>query len=138
MLYFNNITIDEDQLEFVFSRSSGPGGQNVNKVNTKVTLLFDIANCPQLDPRQKEIIRRKLKTRINSDGVLRVTSQQSRSQTANKNITIQTMQKLLEDALKKPKPRKKTKPSKSQIQKRLDNKKQRSQTKQLRTKVQLD
>ena len=134
----SGIEISEDQLEFIYSRSSGPGGQNVNKLNTRVMLLFDIANCPQLDARQKEIIRRKLKTRISTEGVLRVVSQQSRSQIANKNIAIQTMQKLLEDALKKPKPRKKTKPSKSQIQKRLDNKKQRSQTKQLRTKIQLD
>ena len=131
----NNITISEDQLSFVFSRSSGPGGQNVNKVNTRVTLLFDVKNCTELKPWQKGLIQRKLKTRINKEGVLRIIAQQSRTQAVNRKLAIERLQELLTEALKRMPPRKKTKMPRSVKRKRLNDKKYRSKTKQLRGKV---
>ena len=131
----NGILISEDQLEFVFSRSSGPGGQNVNKVNTRVTLLFDVGNCEELKGWQKGLIQRKLKGRINKDGVLRVIAQQYRTQPANRKLAIERLQELLTEALKRPKVRKKTKMPRSVKRKRLANKKHRSKTKQLRGKI---
>jgi ribosome-associated protein len=131
----NNITISEDQLNFVFSRSSGPGGQNVNKVNTRVTLLFDVKNCIELTAWQKGLILRKLKTRINKDGVLRVIAQQHRTQAVNRKLTIERLQELLTEALKRMPPRKKTKMPYSVKRKRLNDKKHRGKTKQLRGKV---
>ena len=131
----NGVEISDEQFSFVFSRSSGPGGQNVNKVNTRVTLLFDVANCDELDARQKEIVKRKLKTRVNSDGVLRVIAQAERTQAGNKRLAVERLQELLSEALKTRKVRKKSKPSKAAVQKRLDDKKSRSKIKQMRTRV---
>ena len=74
----NEISIPEDELRFTASLSSGPGGQNVNKVNTRVTLWFDVVNSPSLSPEQKELIASRLLSRISKDGLLRVISQQTR------------------------------------------------------------
>ena len=74
------ISIPEEELSFTSSHSSGPGGQNVNKVSSRVTLWFDVVNSPGLSPEQKELVISRLKTRIGKDGLLRVISQQTRSQ----------------------------------------------------------
>lgn len=129
------ITIPEEQLSFVFSRSSGPGGQNVNKLSTRATVLFDVVNCPQLTTYQKNLICRKLKTRINKEGVLRVIAQQSRTQAANRRLAVERLTELLQEALKRPPRRKKTKMPYSAKRKRLANKKHRGQQKKLRAKV---
>lgn len=124
MLYITDtIAIDEEALTFTASRSAGPGGQNVNKVNTRITLWFDVAACPDLSPEQKERLMARLSTRISKDGVLRVVAQGSRSQLANRETAIERFAGLLRDALADAPPRKKTRISKSAHERRMDAKK---------------
>lgn len=132
-----HISIPEDELRFTASHSSGPGGQNVNKVSTKVTLWFDVANSSSFSPEQKDLIMRRLKTRIGKDGVLRVISQQTRSQAANRELAVERFTELLRDALKQVPIRKKTRVSKGAKLRRLEEKKQRSLLKGERTKESL-
>jgi len=120
------------ELHFTFSRSSGPGGQNVNKVNTKVTLRFNIAESALLDEEQKVLLLDKLKNWINKDGDLIIISQTTRSQLKNREEAIQKFYDLLNLALKKKKKRKPTKPSKSSIEKRLKDKRIQSEKKGFR------
>ena len=123
------------ELNFSVSRSSGPGGQNVNKVNSKVTLKFDVANSLVLTPEEKEVIIRKLATRLTTDGVLVLTAQENRSQLENKVAVITKLEAVLSKAILKPKVRKATKPSKGAVQKRITNKKQHSEKKKWRQKL---
>lgn len=122
----------KSELKFRTSRSSGPGGQSVNKVSTKVELLFDVWNSNVLTIEQKEIISIKLKNRINSEGILQISSDETRSQLKNKEIVVERFYGLLEEALKPVKKRKPTKPSKSSKEKRLKTKKIKSDKKDLR------
>ena len=127
------LLINEDELLFKATRSSGPGGQNVNKVNTRITLFFDVENCPSLTRGQKMTIRTKLKTRADKQGVVRVVSQRHRTQNANRQAAIERLIELLREALK-PKPvRKKTRVPYSSKQKRIDDKKRRGGIKKLRS-----
>src|SRR5690606_24645214 len=109
-------------VQFQTSRSGGAGGQHVNKVETKVTVLFDIEEATFFSDAEKERIRKRLSNRLQTDGLLQVSSQETRSQLQNKAIVLQNLDELLSDALKMEKPRKATKPSKSAVQKRLDAK----------------
>ena len=128
-----NIIIPEDEFIFKASRSSGPGGQNVNKLNTRITLFFNIHESKSFSDDQKKRILRYLSTRIDKDGFIRVVSQKFRTQYANRQASIERLKELLEKALT-PKPiRKKTKVPYSAKQKRLDSKKHRSTLKQQRT-----
>jgi ribosome-associated protein len=122
------------ELGFTTSRSSGPGGQNVNKVNTKVTLKFDVAQSQVLTPEEKEIISNKLHSRITTDGVLLLTSQDKRSQLDNKQAVILKLNLLIAKAFEKKKTRKATKPSKGSVQSRINKKKHQSEKKQWRQK----
>ena len=128
------VEIAEEFLVFKYSRSSGPGGQNVNKLNTRVTLLFDVAGCPYLTEPQKHRIGKRLRKRISKEGVLRVISQEHRTQAANKQAAIQRLTELLTEALKTTPVRKKTKIPYGAIQRRLEQKKRRSRIKQQRAK----
>ena len=126
------ITISEKEISFTFSRSSGPGGQHVNKVNTRVTLWFDVQNTDSLTPGQKKRIYQKLTTRINKNGQLRVISYRHRSQTANREAAVARFITLLQDALHKEKPRKKTKLPRGAKERRLAAKKRRGSLKKVR------
>ena len=120
--------------EFIFSasRSSGPGGQNVNKVNTKVTLQWDVSGSVVLTDEQRETIKTKLKSYITKEGALQLTSQEKRSQLQNKEAVVEKLEQLLTKAFEKKKPRKATKPSKAAKQKRVLNKKQHGEKKKWR------
>ena len=117
-----NIFISEDELVFKASRSSGPGGQNVNKVNTRISLFFNIKESKSFSDYQKKRILKCLSTRIDKDGFIRVVSQKFRTQKSNRTAAFERLQELLEKALK-PKPiRKKTKVPYSAKQKQYDAK----------------
>lgn len=129
----SKLSIPESLLTFAFSRSSGPGGQNVNKLNTRVCVSLDIANCPCLSDYRKQKIRRSLKGRIDKQGVLSVVCQEYRSQHANREAAIRRLVELLAKALKPVKVRKVTKLPRSAVEKRLREKKQRSLLKKQRS-----
>ncbi len=123
-----------NELEFTTSRSSGPGGQNVNKVNSKVTLRLDIAGSLILTEEEKEILSSKLKSRMTADGVLLLSSQDKRSQLQNKEEVVLKLEQLIAKAFEKKKPRKATKPSKAAKQQRFEKKKLHSEKKKWRQK----
>lgn len=120
------------ELVFAASRSSGPGGQNVNKVSSKVELRFSIQKSQNLTEEEKQIIRSKLSNRINSDDELVLTAQSSRSQLQNKEEVINLFFNLLEKALTPRKKRIKTTPTRASREKRLETKKKAAQKKALR------
>jgi len=127
-----NISISEDEFAFKVSRSGGPGGQNVNKVNTRVTLFFDVGSSESLSDAQKRRILTRLRTRTDKNGVLRVISQKYRTQKANRRAAVERLQGLLADALAIRPVRKKTKVSYAARQRRLEEKRRRSLLKQQR------
>jgi ribosome-associated protein len=120
------------------SRSSGPGGQNVNKLETKVEIRFHIQDSQVFTEEEKTLILQKLASKINSDGYLIVTAQEKRSQLQNKEIAKAKFIDMLSKALVKPKKRSATKPSKSSQQKRVKAKKLRSGIKVSRGRVDWD
>lgn len=122
------------ELIFITSRSGGPGGQNVNKVNTKVTLKFDVMNSTILHEEEKEVIVKKLNSRLTVDGVLVLASQDKRSQLQNKEAALQRFDKLLAKAFTEKKKRKATKPTKGSVQDRMNKKKKLSEKKKWRQK----
>ena len=124
--------IRHDELKFLTSRSGGPGGQNVNKVNTKIELRFRIAESRILSESEKEMIFFRLRKRINSEGELLIVSQSERTQLMNRKKAEEKFYKLLASALTEKKKRKKTIPSAASIVKRLEKKKKRGTIKKLR------
>lgn len=124
----------EEEMKFSASRSSGAGGQNVNKVNTKVELRFHIRDSQVLTEDEKTIISQKLATRISNDGYLITSSQTERSQIKNKGIAIHKLFELLSKALTPRKKRKPTSPSGISKEKRLQSKRKLSEKKELRKK----
>jgi len=117
------------EVKYRTSRSSGAGGQNVNKVSTKVELMFDIESSELLSDKQKKIISEKLANRITSEGILTLKCDETRSQLTNKEIVFERFANLIKTALTPVKKRRPTKPSRSSVRKRLDNKKKHSQKK---------
>jgi ribosome-associated protein len=126
------IRIPEGEFIFSTSRSGGPGGQNVNKVNTKVELRFNVRESDSLSAEEKNKIERKVKKRINSCGELLIVSQSERTQLSNKRKALERFYELLASALTEKKKRKKTMPTAASKAKRLEKKKIRGTTKKLR------
>ena len=123
------------EFQFQASRSGGAGGQNVNKVSTKVELRFNVLNSGILDETQKELLQKKCKNQINSESELIIVSQEERTQLRNKNTTIKKFKALLIKALTIPKKRLKVTPTAGMIAERLKNKKMDSEKKANRGKV---
>ena len=123
------------ELEFSASRSSGPGGQNVNKVSTKISLRFDVLNSTRLSEEQKQVLLHKWAAHLTKEGVLLLHAQDKRSQLQNKEAVLIKLDRLLTKAFAVKKVRKATKPSKASKQKRVDAKKLRGEKKQWRQKM---
>lgn len=123
------VRIPLSELRYQTSRSSGPGGQNVNKVETRVTLLFDLEGSPSLDEARKARLRERLATRINRAGILRVVSQRHRTQAANRQAATERFVDLVAAALVTQRPRRKTRPSRSAKRRRLEEKKRQGRRK---------
>jgi len=107
------------EITFKTSRSGGKGGQNVNKVSSKVELNLNVKTSLLLSQEQKKIIQQKLVNKINSDGILQIITQEDRSQLVNKEKGLEKLLILLKNALHQPKSRKATRPGKNVIEKRL-------------------
>ena len=129
----NGLSLPDDEIRFTFSRSGGPGGQNVNKLNTRATLWFDVAGSPTLSESQRNKILRRLGNRISNDGVLQVVSMQSRSQLTNREDALQRFAGLLAGALVEKPVRKKTRVSKGAKERRLQAKKRKGTIKLFRS-----
>ncbi|RAU84368.1 alternative ribosome rescue aminoacyl-tRNA hydrolase ArfB [Pontibacter arcticus] len=122
----------EQEMSFQASRSGGAGGQNVNKVASKVELKFHVESSALLTEEEKLLIRQKLANRINNEGYLQLVSQEARSQFQNKEITIKRFYDLLSQAFTKQKKRTATKPSRGAVRKRLESKKKQGEKKAAR------
>jgi ribosome-associated protein len=127
------VLIDENEVILTFSRSSGPGGQKVNKASTRVTLRFDVTRSGSLSERQKQRIKKRLSGRVSKDGVLRVASQKYRTQAANRREVLDRFVELIQAALKRREPRKRTKAPEWTTERRLRDKKSRSRLKEQRS-----
>ncbi len=123
------------ELDFSTSRSSGPGGQNVNKVSTKVILRWNVLHSALISDEQKVLLLNKLQSQLTREGELIISAQETRSQLQNKEAAIEKFDALLRKALTKPKARKATKPSYTSKVKRVDNKKRHAEKKQWRKKL---
>ena len=126
------VRLPASELRFRTSRSSGPGGQNVNKLETRVELLFDVVHSTSFSHDQRERILLNLASRIDGEGVLHISSQRSRSQWENKQGTVEKLVSLLREALKVRKKRIKTAPTRGSKETRVQRKKKHGQKKRLR------
>jgi len=128
----DQLSIPEDELRFTASRSRGPGGQHLNKTSTRVTLRFDLTNSPSLSPEQKKLLRERLPTRISKQGVLRVVSQKTRSQAANRKAALERFVELLQQSFELRPERKPLRMPSAAREKRIAGKKHRGHLKRER------
>lgn len=129
-----NICLDDQDIEIAFVQSGGPGGQNVNKVATRAQLMFN-TNSPNLPEDVRKRLHVQMHKRINQDGYLVIEAGQTRSQEQNKKEALERLVEILRRAARKPKRRLPTKPTLASRQKRMENKKHRSQIKRYRRKL---
>jgi len=132
------LTIPLSELRFRFSRSGGPGGQHVNRTETRVELLFDLLQSPSLTDEQRQYLLMRLGSQIDSEGVLHIVSSLTRSQYDNRADAITRFQALLRRALHRPRHRIATRPGRAAAERRLQAKRQHSQHKQTRRRVDMD
>ena len=125
----DELTVPADELQVRFSRSSGPGGQHVNRSETRVELLFDIANSPSLSDSQRHTLLQRLGGHVDVSGVLRVVSSSTRSQVKNREDAVSRFQALLAAALKQRRRRVPTRPTQAAHERRLADKRLRSAAK---------
>jgi ribosome-associated protein len=130
----NSIYLDEDELQESFIRASGPGGQNVNKVESAVQLRFDVRNSPSLPEDVKERLERIAGKRLTNDGVLIITAQRFRMQERNREDAVNRLVELVRQATERPKPRRPTRPTLASKKRRLEAKGRRSEIKKWRGK----
>lgn len=129
-----SVFIPEHELQFRFSRSGGPGGQNVNTRDTKVEVIFDVTATPSLGPRQRERVLRKLQSRLDSEGRLHVVASDERTQGRNRELAVDRLRSILVEALAPDPPRRKpTRPGKAATERRIAAKKARGRLKRQRS-----
>jgi ribosome-associated protein len=134
MLISPDLSILDDELIYRATRSGGPGGQHVNTSATRIELTWDVSASPSLREEQRELLLRKLATRLNASGQVRLVSSGSRSQLQNRREVTERLRTLVSAALVVPRKRKKTRPSRAAKERRLETKKKRAAKKQLRRK----
>ena len=134
----DTVTIPLDELSFRYARSSGPGGQHVQRTETKVELLFDLARSPSLTEDQRRLALSRLGGRVDSQGVLHLVSQTGRSQLDNREEVVERFRRLLAAALVPEKKRASTKPSAAARHRRLEAKRRRGDAKRLRRVASID
>jgi ribosome-associated protein len=127
-----NIAIGESEIEERFIRASGPGGQHVNRAATAVQLRFDVAHSPSLPDDVRERLTHLASGRMSEDGVLIVEAKRFRSQDRNRQDALNRLVKLIRRAARKPKTRRKTRPTRASKERRLKDKRHRSEIKRLR------
>ena len=131
------VFIDEEEIQLDFIRSSGPGGQNVNKAATAVQLRFNVRQSSSLSAGIRDRLKRIAGKKMTADGILVIKARRFRSQDLNRKDAIDRLIKLIRKAAEKPRPRRKTKPSRASRERRLAAKKKRSETKRRRRGVEL-
>jgi len=128
-----SLTIPDGELELRTSRSAGPGGQNVNKLETRVTVRFDVEASPSLSEEDRKRIRERLGTRISKRGVLQVSSQRHRTQAANREAAVARLAELLAEALEPEAERRPTRAPAAARRRRLEEKRRRGRLKEARS-----
>ncbi|MCE9552192.1 MAG: aminoacyl-tRNA hydrolase [Planctomycetes bacterium] len=125
----DKLQIPLSELNFTFSRSGGPGGQNVNKVASKATLRWDVAGSPSLPPAVRQRFERRFSSRLTVQGEILIVSQRYRDQGRNIADCLEKLREMLSEVARPPKPRRPTKPSKASKQRRLTGKRKQSDKK---------